>query len=774
MKKTKRLEIPLEIAAVIFVIILIGFSVTLSNFWHSFVFWKPETIAFYLLEYPKEINDKGCFVVVMDPRYLNNVRESPLIIRVNNNVVYWENIFFMDEPIIRKICIDGNSLKKGDNFVFLHWYDRKLFFHLKKADKEINDFADVKDLNWDSNKRILKFRAEGNISYVKPISIFINNKLVRRVYPTKKNQTFEEKILLEDLDNGKNTIKIEANNVVKKIEFNFEKKNFDVVGFFVMALLLLGLFLEFKNPMLEKFLFSFLAFTIILITLPFILNFLGLLQIFHETAIKICIFIIGLLLIIKNKNELNFITIDEIKSKILKLLRGELPIFALILFFHIILFYHLFSLTYYTYWNIFYERQSSLIIENFSIPFRDELSYLGRNFTASLGYPLLEASISWLTAFKGKFLFATMLVLGNILFILACFYFCKKLKFNLKQSALFYLLLSFCMFILTGMIVSPRHIISFAFVIAFLGITLANIKWKYSGTLLGFNGVLQAPMLLFAPIFSLFLGANFKKQLKNFLLGGIITLIFFVPFLLHYGLPTQAKSSSWGYLIKMPIQNLFFETGMLLIFIFFFGILDLIFKKQKFDWLEKRALLAIIAGILIELFVTYRWNIFTSLALGIFICSISKNYLENIFSKRLLYVLIFLSAFSSLNIIYNWIAPSYALHAINFVKLNVSSSENVLADPLFGHSLTGIAHKRVLADLCVEYAPKEKLEDTYKFLETADKEILKKYNINVVVNQGDIINKDAMHNEPLNYELDFEFLDKIFDNKFLFVHRVFW
>jgi len=323
------------------------------------------------------------------------------------------------------------------------------------------------------------------------------------------------------------------------------------------------------------------------------------------------------------------------------------------------------------------------------------------------------------------------------------------------------------------MIVSPRHIISFAFVIAFLGLTFRNINWKYRGILLGINGILQTPMLFFAPLFSLFFGASLKKQIKAFLLGFLIFGVSFLPSLLAYGLPTQAKSANWGYLIKMPVQNFFFESGMLLVFVFLFGILDLVVKRKWLNQLQKQAFIAIAAGVLIQLFLTYRWNIFTSLALGIFVCTAIKPYLEHIYARRLIYVLIFLSAFTSLNIIYGWIAPTYALHGIYFVKQNVSANANILVDPLFGHSLTGIAHKKVLADLCVEYAPQEKLDDTYKFLETADKSILKKYDISVVVNQGDIINKDAMHNKPLNYELDFEFLDKIFDNKFLFVHRYF-
>ncbi|RLG69999.1 MAG: hypothetical protein DRO04_02540, partial [Candidatus Iainarchaeum archaeon] len=454
-EKIKKCEIPFEIVAALFILILIGVVVSLSNFWHSCVFWKPETIAFYMLKYPKIISDdeRKCITVVLDPRNVINRRESPLMVKINDRLIYWENIFFKDKPIMRNICIDGNQLGQGDNFVYLYWYDRKLFFHVKKADKA-EEKLKLLDAYWDQNKNKLIFSVESSLTMFEPISIFVNNKLVRRVYPTKHKQTFEEKISLSEFNNGKNEIVLEVGNTAKKIYIDVEKKTFSIVGFLVLGIFLLGLLLQFRSEsVIEKLLFSFLAFASTLIVLPFILNYLGLLS---PTVLKVLVGLIGLALIVRNRNALTFFTFAEIKENILNLLNSRFPVFAIVLLFHILLFYHLFSVTYFTYWNIFYERQASLIIENNGIPLHDELSYLGRGFTVSLGYPLLEASISWLTGLTEKHLFAIMLVIGNILFILACFYFCSSLKFDIRQSAIFYLLLSFCMFILTGMIVSPR------------------------------------------------------------------------------------------------------------------------------------------------------------------------------------------------------------------------------------------------------------------------------------------------------------------------------
>jgi hypothetical protein len=75
-----------------------------------------------------------------------------------------------------------------------------------------------------------------------------------------------------------------------------------------------------------------------------------------------------------------------------------------------------------------------------------------------------------------------------------------------------------------------------------------------------------------------------------------------------------------------------------------------------------------------------------------------------------------------------------------------------------------------MADLAVEYAPEKMLQENFRFLEEKDYSILNKYNIDWVFSQKNFINRKAFGNKPLDYELEFEKIDKVFSNALINIH----
>ena len=95
-----------------------------------------------------------------------------------------------------------------------------------------------------------------------------------------------------------------------------------------------------------------------------------------------------------------------------------------------------------------------------------------------------------------------------------------------------------------------------------------------------------------------------------------------------------------------------------------------------------------------------------------------------------------------------------------------------MIDPLYGHSITFFTERKVLADLAVEYAPEEKILDSFKFLEEKDYSILDKYDIRWTFNEAYFVNKHAIDHKLLDREVEFEELDKVFTNGTMNIHWV--
>jgi len=330
-------------------------------------------------------------------------------------------------------------------------------------------------------------------------------------------------------------------------------------------------------------------------------------------------------------------------------------------------------------------------------------------------------------------------------------------------------------FLLSAMSYSPRHAIAFAFFILALAFLIKRDRPVVTGILLAVMAFIQTPLLLFFPVFYLIIAKKieWKRLLKAFAVALVLTAVFMLPNLLFYGLPSQANAEDWGYLINYNLYYWFIDVVAILVFFVLFSLADLVKGSSGRDRYSKKLLLGFLAGILIQLFIIYRWNILTTTNLALLIVvAFPEKALRNQVSERLLSILA-LVAFGFLLFGMSYLnVHEIVTTPVSFIANQTSNSSKILSDPMFGHDVTSVANRQVLADLRVEYADNEKLEDAYTFLEKKDYSILKKHGITHTMNQVDYVHRQAIGGKPKYGIIEFNKLDKVYSNGFIFIHRV--
>jgi hypothetical protein len=286
---------------------------------------------------------------------------------------------------------------------------------------------------------------------------------------------------------------------------------------------------------------------------------------------------------------------------------------------------------------------------------------------------------------------------------------------------------------------------------------------------------IQAPFLLFFPVFYLIIAKKIEFRLlaKALVAGGIVTLALMLPNILLYGPPLQAQAEEWGYLINYNLFYWFLDIAAPLAFLALFNGIDVLRRKARTDFYTKRLFLGLIFGTVLQLTVIYRWNILTAVNLGLLMAFLfPEEKLKDHIVERLMAIVILVSyAFLLYGMTYLNV-HEVVTTPVSFAALNTSTSANFLCDPMYGHDLTSVAGRGVLADLRVEYADTQKLADSYRFLEEKDYGIVGKYRIDYVMNQVDYIHKQAIGGKKAYEIIEFPPFDKIYSNGFIFVHRV--
>ncbi|MFA4855255.1 MAG: hypothetical protein WC634_01535 [archaeon] len=763
----KVLPLP-ALSAAIFIAIIA--AVLLVPFWHALPIMAFSSTSVFLEEYPvKAFNgEEACAKINF--HVPDNILVETVQLRVLSQDIplFFEEFTPAEKDFSKEACFSTSALKAGDNRIEVLAMGKNLFFHLEKLDgaKPFAEEASIEGISL--GQGTVTFTVKNfDPAFVLPVKISVNGKVDHLVYPESQTQGFEEKIKMEP---GRNTVEISLNG--KTVSTIFENQALPSMPFpFGAALFALSFFafaccLFPKSGIVEKAALGMATSFVVLIALVFLLNYLGALNFY---SIAGCFTAIVALTLVVFRQRLK-----GIFSKKETVTITPLVALAACLFLLAPIFFQVFSCTDITYWNKFYERQSALIMEQNSIPVWDGLAYLGRTYSFAPGYFLLEAGTGWVSGLQGQGLFAAMFVLSNAFLFFALFYLGRALELSDKRIAMFALFAAMSGFLLSAMTYSPRHVFSFGFFILALAFMCRRGNPAITGIFLGIMAFIQFPLLIFFPLFYLIIAKKieWKRLAFSFAFGALFTLLLMIPNLLLYGLPFQASPEDWGYLIDYNAYYWFIDIVALLVFFVLFTLVDIAKKGACRDFYSRKLLFGFVLGTLIQLFIIYRWNILTTTNLALLIAvAFPEKALKEPIVERILTILglvafgFLLYGMSYLNV------HEIVTTPVSFIADYTSTDARILADPMFGHDLTSVAGRSVLADLRVEYADEEKLMDAYKFLETKDYGILEKYGIDYVFNQVDYIHRQAIGGKPKYGIIEFYALDKVYSNGFIFVHR---
>lgn len=756
--------------------IFLAFAFIIPNFWGIMPLNYSPFTSMYLEEFDKDVylNEQFCFDLVLDiqgqPVFRNN-----LVIFANDSVLDFQKVFFSDENYYSRVvnynyCFDENVLSNGNNTIKAMLGTEKVFFNIEKKQgirKETTFLMDFKDVN---NEGVSFSLLLENFDKFEPISIFVNGELDHKVYPVEGRNNFIEKL---SFDEGNNLITLQFRDKEISKEY-FHTAPVTINPFLGLILFLIGFFVFVgfvfsEEDYIRKFALSFTSLFVLLIAISFALNVLNFLSLVSFFALYIVSILIIAFVFRHNfkLTELNLSFLSHLKNPLLFLI-----IFAAIA---LPLVFNVFTVSNYSYWNVYYERQSASLAENFSLPLEDEISYFGRPLAFIPGYFFFDASISWLFGLDGAILFGLLLCLANLFFLITLFSFCKAFNFSMNKAALFYIFMWMENFVRGALFVSPRHAFSLGLFLIAMMLLLEYRKKILAGLTIAFCGFVQTPLLVAFPILYLIIAKKIKwKELIFVMAIAVVTfLILYLPNFLNFGMLSQADKGAWGYLINYDLLNIFLDLGPLLVFFVLFILPDILRKDFKWTSYRIKLLVFAIIGLLFQLFVSYRWNIFNTINIALFLVIalpekvVSQKYFLRLFAILILLIGLVMSAGINLSQITN-----YQTTALDFINENSSTNDRLLNDPLFGHSLAFFTQRPIMSDLAVEYAPQSQLDETYNFLEDSNYEVLKKYDIKWTYSQSLVVNTQAFGSKVLDDFLEFEKIDKVFTNSFFYVHWV--
>ncbi len=753
----------LKIFALLFVLFSSVFLV--SSVWH--IFAPPEQNSFYLNSFDTVSYSDACFELgCLGPCD----SQSNVLATVSGREVVSDSI---SGNAVKEFCFPISSISAGQNKLLVSAGDQTLFYHFLVSEKDISS-KKIPSAYFDViGNNLVKFYVsgfpEGRHS---PVSIVVNGNLDHSVYPPSGDSFFSERVFFGQ---GENSVSLffegkEIASSSKQLSVTIPK-SIPLVGLLFLTFSVSILFVAFSDRgLLFASAFSFVSYFLITVILSFVLS---LFSVFTEVVFVILF--LAVIVSIAFAKRSNFSKIPDFDFKKYGFFLAALAIVVLFILFVP----HLFTQSHHTFFNTFYERGSAMFVDSSSLPLRDSFSYLGRDFSFVPGYFFIESATSYLTGFSGKPLFATMLLL-SMLSLVSCSSLFFRSLLSRKNFLIAPLLLLSSSFIFTAVTVTPRHGIAIALLFAGL-YSVFRLRIFSSALILGIASFVQLPILAgFAFVYPfLQKKPDYKKLLKVFALAFSFFVVLFSPILLAIGIPYQTTPFDWGYLIKLPLEYLLVDQGILFMVSLFALGLSLFSRRPGlpvFSGYSKKLFAGILIAFLLNVFVSSRMNLFVSIILVGFVASLFEalpKIQQKQFKTVFAFVLLF-SLFSSPAIVSVTTLDSETIAGLKYVQHNASTNANILADPVYGHAVAFISERKVLADLMVEYASEFKLNDAYKFLLEEDYSILSKYSISFVLNKPDKINRNAWQLYEIDgrKKIEFEELNKVFSNNSLFVHFV--
>ncbi|MDD5464578.1 MAG: hypothetical protein PHP62_05510, partial [Candidatus Moranbacteria bacterium] len=114
----------------------------------------------------------------------------------------------------------------------------------------------------------------------------------------------------------------------------------------------------------------------------------------------------------------------------------------------------------------------------------------------------------------------------------------------------------------------------------------------------------------------------------------------------------------------------------------------------------------------------------------------------------------------------------FGSHAFIYASQNTSTSANFLLEPYLGHPFILVAQRKASADLAVEYASEEMINDSYRYIKEQDNSVLSKYNIDFIVNRSVFLDEKPVGDNFYSRVIEFPEQDKIYANEIFFIHSV--
>ncbi|MCX8189887.1 MAG: EpsG family protein [Candidatus Diapherotrites archaeon] len=762
------------------IFIVLFLSALSSTYWHSFSYKQP-TISIALYYFDKKAEDVTCAEVLLISQDTGALKKE-LRLYIDSKEMIRKNITIEENKTKKEtLCADIRLLSEGKHFAEIVLEDKRLFYYFEKrqnSEKQFNHKINIISIEKDN----IFFEVDNfPDSVYAPVEISVNGVLEKVVYPSKPNESFKEKIRLND---GKNIVEVSALGLSAFTEFE-KKKGTDMLLFLGFLLLVCGVFVFsrfvfVKTEIFKRFAMAIFANNSLLILLGLILGFFKIFNLYFLALSYTSAIVIVALIFRKN-----FSCADE-RVKIRNIL-NNVSVETLVLlgfFLYICLFYQWFTPSHTTNFNAFYERGTKKIIENSGVPQIDEQSYLGRPFTFIPGYFYLEGAFSILLGIDGTTLFAFTSTLATIFFLFSSIAFAKAIGIK-KAAIMLPIFLVMNTLIFTFITLTPRHIIAFSFLLVAL-VLFAEKKWPLASAAIFVGMLIQIPMALFYLISAIFIGLFINRGirlkeltkivLKPFLFAFAFFCIAYAMLFFRAGIPYQIMSEDWGYLIRFGPAILFVEPGILLFFFLLLIMLEslwLLRKETKLTREKKILILACFLAMAMQSAISQRFNVLSALFTALFAAFFLEYYkskFTELFTAAIA-LLLMVGLYLALILVHGFTTNMQAQAGVAYLAKYSSDSERVLTDPLYGHVIEMHAGKKALADLMVEYADEQKLMDSYKFLKEEEYGILEKYNIALVFSERFVINEKVIGNEQLTKELEFKSMAKIFVNDKVAIHR---
>jgi len=419
-------------------------------------------------------------------------------------------------------------------------------------------------------------------------------------------------------------------------------------------------------------------------------------------------------------------------------------------------------------WGAYYYRHVQNTLETGTMLYYDELSYLGRNFTFPPTFFEFAASVSKLLGVTNFEAIRMPLHLAVVaLFFLSTYLLFMKFKTR-EQRLLAYLIFitqTFVMITATGI---TLHIFSY------LLLNISVILFMREEKLMKMLSAVALSVAFAAHPTSIFLfpfyvyAVNlfrmgrllFLETAANCVLAILLSLPFYLPIFLMNGLPYEIVPSTWGYMLSYGLGGVMFDfqfSSALLLASLIYGLYRREFRLPS---------LMLLFFLLLNLFITFRANMFVTILLSALFPQLFSKYLRSD-TLLSLFIAIQIANLVLIPVIYSgttdwctWgVSNSMCVSPMQFIRQKTPTEARVALNPIYGHLEAYYGGRPVLADLYVEYADYDKFQAENEFYYDQNLAPLRKYNISVFVL------------DDMGTERELWGSDRIYDNGFIHIFR---